>query len=108
MFKVNEYFDGTVKSIAFGTAEGPATIGVMAPGEYEFGTAQREIMHVVSGALTVKLPDAAPTAIRRARCRRAPCLASDTRRGAGDDRQRTDGLGRGLRQGVGHGGSPVE
>ena len=27
MFKVNEYFDGTVKSIAFGTAEGPATIG---------------------------------------------------------------------------------
>ncbi|MFW9077700.1 pyrimidine/purine nucleoside phosphorylase [Pseudomonas sp. P2757] len=57
MFKVNEYFDGTVKSIAFGTAEGPATIGVMAPGEYEFGTSQREIMHVVSGALTVKLPD---------------------------------------------------
>ena len=56
MFKVNEYFDGTVKSIAFGTAEGPATIGVMAPGEYEFGTSQREIMHVVSGALTVKLP----------------------------------------------------
>ena len=39
MFKVNEYFDGTVKSIAFGTPEGPATIGVMAPGEYEFGTA---------------------------------------------------------------------
>ncbi|AZF33130.1 hypothetical protein C4J89_3672 [Pseudomonas sp. R4-35-07] len=58
MFKVNEYFDGTVKSIAFGTAEGPATIGVMAPGEYEFGTDQREIMHVVSGALIVKLPDA--------------------------------------------------
>jgi uncharacterized protein YaiE (UPF0345 family) len=57
MFKVNEYFDGTVKSIAFASAEGPATIGVMAPGEYEFGTAQREIMHVVSGALIVKLPD---------------------------------------------------
>ena len=56
MFKVNEYYDGGVKSIAFGTAEGPATIGVMAPGEYEFGTSQREIMHVVSGALTVKLP----------------------------------------------------
>jgi uncharacterized protein YaiE (UPF0345 family) len=50
MFKVNEYFDGTVKSIAFGTAEGPATIGVMAPGDCE-------IMHVVTGALTVKLPD---------------------------------------------------
>ncbi|MES2869932.1 MAG: pyrimidine/purine nucleoside phosphorylase [Pseudomonadota bacterium] len=57
MFKVNEYFDGTVKSIAFAQAEGQATIGVMAVGEYEFGTAQREIMHVVSGELNVKLPD---------------------------------------------------
>jgi len=57
MFKVNEYFDGTVKSIAFGQAEGQATIGVMAAGEYEFGTSQREIMHVISGALSVKLPD---------------------------------------------------
>lgn len=56
MFKVNEYFGGAVKSIAFGMAEGPATVGVMAPGEYEFGTAQLEVMHVVAGALTVKLP----------------------------------------------------
>ncbi len=56
MFKVNEYFDGTVKSIGFEMADGPATIGVMAPGEYEFGTGKREIMHVVAGALTVKLP----------------------------------------------------
>ena len=30
MFKVNEYFDGTVKSIGFSMAEGPATLGVMA------------------------------------------------------------------------------
>jgi len=56
MFKVNEYFNGTVKSIAFTGEEGPATVGVMAPGEYEFGTAKREIMHVVSGELAVKLP----------------------------------------------------
>jgi len=56
MFKVNEYFDGTVKSIGFAMSEGPATIGVMAPGEYEFGTGQLEVMHVVAGALTVKLP----------------------------------------------------
>lgn len=56
MFKVNEYFAGTVKSIAFGMAEGPASIGVMAPGEYEFGTDKLEVMHVVAGALTVKLP----------------------------------------------------
>jgi purine/pyrimidine-nucleoside phosphorylase len=57
MFKVNEYFDGRVKSIAFQAADGPATTGVMAPGEYEFGTATKEIMTVVSGVLTVKLPD---------------------------------------------------
>src|SRR3546814_12165776 len=50
MFKVNEYFDGTVKSIAFDMTEGPATIGVMAPGESEFGTAQLEVMHVVAGS----------------------------------------------------------
>ena len=56
MFKVNEYFDGKVKSIAFTTGEGRATIGVMAPGEYEFGTTTLEVMTVISGALTVKLP----------------------------------------------------
>jgi uncharacterized protein YaiE (UPF0345 family) len=56
MFKVNEYFDGTVKSIAFQQAEGAATIGVMAPGAYNFGTDDREIMHVVYGSLEVKLP----------------------------------------------------
>lgn len=56
MFKVNEYFDGTVKSIAFDMTEGPATIGVMAAGEYEFGTAQLEVMHVIAGELIVKLP----------------------------------------------------
>lgn len=56
MFKVNEYFDGKVKSLAFAAADGPATVGVMAPGEYEFGTSTKEIMTVISGALTVKLP----------------------------------------------------
>lgn len=56
MFKTNEYFDGKVKSIAFETAEGPATIGVMAKGEYEFGTATIEYMTVTSGVMTVKLP----------------------------------------------------
>ncbi len=59
MFKTNEYFDGKVKSIAFSAGGGPATVGVMAPGEYEFGTGKKEIMTVVSGKLTVKLPGAA-------------------------------------------------
>lgn len=56
MFQVNEYFDGKVKSIGFQTETLPATVGVMAPGDYEFGTSQKETMTVVSGALMVKLP----------------------------------------------------
>ncbi|MEP1470220.1 MAG: pyrimidine/purine nucleoside phosphorylase [Halieaceae bacterium] len=57
MLDVNEYFDGKVKSIGFQTETLPATVGVMAPGEYEFSTSQDETMTVVSGALTVLLPD---------------------------------------------------
>ncbi|MBU0943455.1 MAG: pyrimidine/purine nucleoside phosphorylase [Proteobacteria bacterium] len=56
MFKTNEYFDGKVKSIAFTSLEGPATVGVMAGGEYTFGTDSIEIMTVVSGAMDIKLP----------------------------------------------------
>lgn len=56
MFKTNEYFDGKVKSIAFDTAEGPATIGAMKSGEYEFGTSTVEHMTVTSGLMEVLLP----------------------------------------------------
>lgn len=57
MLTTNDYFDGNVKSIGFQTESLPATVGVMAPGEYEFGTSEFETMTVVSGALTVKLPN---------------------------------------------------
>lgn len=56
MFKHNEYFDGNVKSIAFASEEGPATVGVMAAGEYEFGTDSIEIMTVISGSMDIKFP----------------------------------------------------
>lgn len=56
MFSTNEYFDGKVISIAFQSETLPATAGVMAKGEYEFGTSQKEYMTVTSGSLTVKLP----------------------------------------------------
>ena len=56
MFSVNEYFDGNVKSIAFQTDEGSATVGVMAPGEYTFGTSSVEYMTVTSGLMSVLLP----------------------------------------------------
>ncbi|WP_146598398.1 pyrimidine/purine nucleoside phosphorylase [Novipirellula aureliae] len=54
--KVNEYFDGNVKSIGFENREGRATSGVMAVGQYEFGTSENERVKVVSGELIVKLP----------------------------------------------------
>ncbi len=57
MPSVNNYFDNKVTSIAFQTETKPATVGVMEVGEYEFGTSEFETMSVVSGALTVKLPN---------------------------------------------------
>jgi uncharacterized protein YaiE (UPF0345 family) len=59
VFETSVYFNGKVKSIAFNCEGEEATIGVMAPGEYQFGTSQQETMKVVSGKLTVKLPDEA-------------------------------------------------
>jgi len=56
MFKVNEYYDGKVKSLAFENNEGTVTVGVMAPGKYEFGTATVEYMTITSGVMTVQLP----------------------------------------------------
>ena len=57
MLTVNTYFEGNVTSISLKNADGKATVGVMAPGEYEFGTNSKEYMHIVSGILEVKLPD---------------------------------------------------
>ena len=57
MFDVNEYFDGKVKSLAFTAGNDNATIGVMAAGEYEFGTSTIEHMTLISGEMSVKLPD---------------------------------------------------
>ena len=56
MLKVNEYFDGKVMSIALQTETLPATVGVMEPGDYEFGTSQKEVMTIVSGKMEVLLP----------------------------------------------------
>ena len=57
MINVNEYFDGQVKSLSVQHETGPATIGVMQAGEYEFGTGTVELMTVTSGALDVLLPN---------------------------------------------------
>lgn len=56
MLKVNEYFEGGVKSISFQGPQLASSVGVMAPGAYEFGTSQKETMTVVAGELRVRLP----------------------------------------------------
>jgi purine/pyrimidine-nucleoside phosphorylase len=56
MIKLNEYFNGNVKSLAFNNTDGSSTVGVIVPGTYEFGTGTVEIMHVVSGTLQALLP----------------------------------------------------
>ncbi|MDR1516437.1 MAG: pyrimidine/purine nucleoside phosphorylase [Synergistaceae bacterium] len=55
--KANVYHGGKVISYAFYLPDGSRkTAGIIFPGEYEFGTGDREIMEVTGGALTVLLP----------------------------------------------------
>ncbi len=55
--KVNSYFDGKVTSRTVKFEDGSIkTLGVMLPGEYEFGTGDPELMEIYSGDLEVKLP----------------------------------------------------
>ena len=54
--KHNSYFDGNVQSVGFERNGRRATVGVIAPGSYHFGTEAPERMTVISGELAVK-PD---------------------------------------------------
>lgn len=54
----NIYFDGKVTSRTILFPDGSKkTLGVMLPGEYEFDTADKEIMEILSGELEILLPD---------------------------------------------------
>lgn len=56
--EANVYFDGKVTSRTIHTADGMRkTLGVMLPGDYEFGTEAAEEMDISSGDLDVLLPD---------------------------------------------------
>ncbi|MCA9399408.1 MAG: pyrimidine/purine nucleoside phosphorylase [Candidatus Omnitrophica bacterium] len=57
MIEVNEYFDGKVKSLKVNSDEGKKTVGVIAPGEYEFDTTSKETMTVVTGEMSVYLAE---------------------------------------------------
>ncbi len=52
----NTYFDGAVQSIAFERNGRRQSTGVIAPGDYHFGTDAPERMTVVSGELWAQLP----------------------------------------------------
>jgi uncharacterized protein YaiE (UPF0345 family) len=54
MLKHNKYFDGKVQSIGFERLGRRMTAGVIAPGEYHFGTDAAERMTVVSGEIEAK------------------------------------------------------
>jgi uncharacterized protein YaiE (UPF0345 family) len=55
--KANTYFDGAVTSRTFILADGSKkSLGIMMPGEYTFGTEEKELMEILAGTLQVKLP----------------------------------------------------
>jgi len=54
----NIYFDGKVTSRTVTFADGAKkSLGIMVPGDYEFGTEEKELMEIMSGELDVLLPD---------------------------------------------------
>jgi len=55
--EANVYFEGKVTSRTVLFPDGSKkTLGVMLPGEFEFGTADKELMEILSGELEVLLP----------------------------------------------------
>lgn len=53
----NVYFDGKVTSRVVEFSDGNTkTLGIMLPGDYEFGTEAAELMEILAGKLEVKLP----------------------------------------------------
>lgn len=57
--KASVYFDGKVSSRTVKFADGShKTLGIMLPGDYEFGTAEREIMEITVGELEVLIDEA--------------------------------------------------
>lgn len=55
--EANVYFDGKVTSRIVVFPDGSKkTLGIMSPGDYEFGTDDKEIMEILAGRLDVLLP----------------------------------------------------
>ena len=57
MIDSNSYFDDNVKSLGYSSVDGKSTVGIMEPGDYEFGTSSNEEMIVIEGELQVTFKD---------------------------------------------------
>lgn len=56
--QANIYFEGKVTSRTVLFADGTKkTLGIMLPGEYEFGTQDKELMEILAGQADILLPD---------------------------------------------------
>jgi uncharacterized protein YaiE (UPF0345 family) len=56
MIKLNEYYDGQVRSLEFENSQGKFTSGVMEPGEWTFEAPTREWMILTRGSWEARLP----------------------------------------------------
>ena len=56
MIKVNNYFDGNVKSLGFERDEAAFTAGVVLPGTYTFETEKEEHLTITVGEIEVQPP----------------------------------------------------
>jgi purine/pyrimidine-nucleoside phosphorylase len=72
--EANIYFGGNVTSRTVLFADGSKkTLGIMLPGEYEFGTAEKEIMEILTGDLEILLPgSSAWKAVKSGECFNVP------------------------------------
>lgn len=78
MLKHNSYFDGKV-SVRHDCHGRRATVGVIAAGEFHFGTEAAERMSIVAGEVWAKLPASLSFALsRRGPPSRCPARAAST------------------------------
>ena len=56
MIKVNNYFEGNVKSLGFEREEAAFTAGVVLPGAYTFDTEKEEHLTITVGEIEIQPP----------------------------------------------------
>jgi len=55
MIKVNEYFEGKIKSLGAEGKSGPFTAGIIEPGEYTIPTSSEEHVSIILGRCRVRV-----------------------------------------------------